>query len=34
VEEWKYRGQNSNPYQVEHDDLFASIRSGNPSTKR
>jgi predicted dehydrogenase len=27
---WKYRGPNSNPYQVEHDDLFASIRAGNP----
>ena len=29
-EPWKYRGPNSNPYQQEHDDLFASIRSGNP----
>jgi len=27
---WKYRGERPNPYQVEHDDLFASIRSGNP----
>ena len=27
---WKYRGPSANPYQVEHDDLFASIRSGNP----
>ncbi len=27
---WKYRGANENPYQVEHDDLFASIRAGNP----
>jgi predicted dehydrogenase len=34
---WRYAGQRSqrdkkdgNPYQVEHDDLFASIRSGNP----
>ena len=27
---WRYRGDNPNPYQVEHDDLFASIRSGNP----
>jgi myo-inositol 2-dehydrogenase / D-chiro-inositol 1-dehydrogenase len=28
--EWRYRGRSPNPYQVEHDDLFASIRSGNP----
>jgi predicted dehydrogenase len=27
---WKYRGEKPNPYQVEHDDLFASIRSGMP----
>jgi hypothetical protein len=27
---WRYRGDSSNPYQQEHDDLFASIRSGNP----
>lgn len=31
---WSYRGdrggKGGNPYQVEHDDLFASIRSGNP----
>src|SRR5688500_6778836 len=27
---WKYRGQTNNPYQTEHDDLFASIRSGSP----
>jgi predicted dehydrogenase len=27
---WKYRGDNNNPYQTEHDDLFASIRAGNP----
>jgi hypothetical protein len=27
---WKYRGKRANPYQVEHDDLFASIRAGNP----
>ncbi|MBL9125522.1 MAG: Gfo/Idh/MocA family oxidoreductase [Planctomycetaceae bacterium] len=29
-ETWKYRGKRANPYQVEHDDLFASIRAGNP----
>jgi hypothetical protein len=29
-DEWRYRGKSPNPYQVEHDDLFASIRSGNP----
>jgi hypothetical protein len=28
--EFHYRGENPNPYQVEHDVLFASIRSGNP----
>jgi predicted dehydrogenase len=27
---WRYRGPQPDPYQVEHDDLFASIRSGNP----
>jgi predicted dehydrogenase len=27
---WKYRGDKNNAYQTEHDDLFASIRSGNP----
>jgi predicted dehydrogenase len=27
---WRYRGPNANPYQQEHDDLFASIRAGNP----
>jgi myo-inositol 2-dehydrogenase / D-chiro-inositol 1-dehydrogenase len=30
VETWRYRGATPDPYQVEHDDLFASIRSGNP----
>jgi predicted dehydrogenase len=25
---WRYRGETPNPYQVEHDDLFAAIRSG------
>jgi myo-inositol 2-dehydrogenase / D-chiro-inositol 1-dehydrogenase len=29
-ERWRFRGDNPNPYQVEHDDLFASIRAGNP----
>jgi hypothetical protein len=29
-EAWRYRGPKPDPYQVEHDDLFASIRSGNP----
>lgn len=28
-ERWRFRGENNNPYQTEHDDLFASIRSGN-----
>mgnify|MGYP002621840016 CR=1 FL=1 len=27
---WRYRGENPDPYQVEHDDLFASIREGDP----
>ncbi len=27
---WKYRGPTPNPYQVEHDDLFAAIREGKP----
>jgi myo-inositol 2-dehydrogenase/D-chiro-inositol 1-dehydrogenase len=27
---WTYRGERPNPYQVEHDDLFASIRAGTP----
>ena len=27
---WQYDGEKNNPYQTEHDDLFASIRSGTP----
>jgi len=27
---WRYRGPNPNPYEVEHTDLIASIRSGEP----
>ncbi|MBI2826524.1 MAG: Gfo/Idh/MocA family oxidoreductase [Planctomycetia bacterium] len=27
---WKYRGEKTNMYQAEHNELFASIRSGNP----
>lgn len=27
---WRYEGPKKNMYQVEHDELFASIRSGNP----
>jgi predicted dehydrogenase len=27
---WRYRGKKTNFYQTEHDDLFASIRSGKP----
>ena len=27
---WRYRGQDSNPYQVEHDDLFTAVRKGTP----
>lgn len=29
-EPWRYRGKHKDAYQVEHDDLFASIRAGNP----
>jgi predicted dehydrogenase len=29
-EVWRYRGPQPDPYQVEHDDLFASIRAGKP----
>lgn len=29
-EAWKYRGQKSDMYQVEHNELFASIRKGEP----
>jgi hypothetical protein len=28
--EWRHRGDKRNMYQVEHDELFASIRSGVP----
>ncbi len=27
---WRHRGPNNNMYQTEHDELFASIRSGQP----
>ncbi len=27
---WKYKGETPDPYQQEHDDLFASIREGKP----
>ena len=27
---WRYTGKRSNMYQVEHNELFASIRSGKP----
>ncbi|MBS0210596.1 MAG: Gfo/Idh/MocA family oxidoreductase [Planctomycetes bacterium] len=29
-DQWRYRGEKNNPYQTEHDDLIASIRSGAP----
>jgi hypothetical protein len=29
-EEWKYAGPRPNMYQVEHDQMFASIRKGEP----
>jgi len=27
---WEYAGEKNDPYQTEHDDLFASIRAGKP----
>ena len=27
---WSYDGEQNDPYQTEHDDLFRSIRSGKP----
>ena len=27
---WRFEGEKNNPYQTEHDDLFASIREGKP----
>lgn len=29
-ESWRYRGPKSNMYQIEHDELFDSIRNGQP----
>jgi len=29
-ETWRYRGPKCNMYQIEHDELFASIRNGKP----
>jgi predicted dehydrogenase len=29
--EWLYQGEENNMYQTEHDELFASIRKGNPT---
>lgn len=28
--EWSFQDENPNPYQVEHDNLFAAIRNGTP----
>jgi hypothetical protein len=28
--EWKYEGEHGDPYQLEHDDMFAAIRAGTP----
>ncbi len=30
IEEWRYRGPRPDPYQMEHADLVASIRKGEP----
>ena len=30
MEMWRYEGENPNMYQVEHNELFAAIRSGQP----
>ena len=27
---WQFAGESNEPYQTEHDDLFASIRNGTP----
>ncbi|MEJ5962648.1 Gfo/Idh/MocA family protein [Pedobacter immunditicola] len=27
---WQYKGKKNNPYQTQHDELFASIRNGKP----
>ena len=27
---WRYRGEKANPYQIEQNELFASVRSGRP----
>lgn len=27
---WEYQGEKNNPYQTQHDELFASIRKGKP----
>lgn len=29
-ESWRFRGERNNPYQVEHDELIQSIRTGQP----
>ena len=29
-EKWKFKGNSKDPYQVEHDDLFAAIRNNTP----
>ncbi len=29
-QQWRFRGQRSNPYRQEHEDLIASIQSGKP----
>ncbi|MBM82135.1 MAG: dehydrogenase [Planctomycetaceae bacterium] len=29
-DKWRYRGEKNNPYQTEHDDLFAAIRANEP----
>jgi hypothetical protein len=29
-EEWRYKGEGNDMYQQEHDELFASIRKGEP----
>ncbi len=30
ADQWRFRGEKPDPYQVEHDDLYASIRNGKP----
>ena len=32
-EAWRFRDDDPNPYQVEHDELFRAIREGSPYSR-